>query len=107
MDTLEQMPDVQDAIATPLDHFDFVIEPLDKAPCLPIDKVIGDFFQPFLSGGYERIKACYFTDSDFVYPRFHFAFGLTFHQRGIKNGGEFLTEIIRCFQLRRMVKESY
>jgi|SRR6266487_4535410 len=107
MDTLAQMPDVQDALAAPLHHVDFVIEPLDKTTCLLTEKVIGDFFQPWLSGSYERINACSCTDSDCVSPRFDGVFGVTFPQRGRKNGGEFLTGIRRDVQLRRMGKESY
>ena len=48
MDTLEQMFDVQEAIATPLDDFDLVIEPFHKSTCLSVKKVIGYFIHPFL-----------------------------------------------------------
>jgi len=48
MDTLEQMLDVQDTIATPFDDFDLVIEPFDKSTCLSVKKVIGYFVPPFL-----------------------------------------------------------
>ncbi len=48
MDTLEQMLDVQDAIATPLDNFDLVIEPFHKSTCLSVNKVICYFIHPFL-----------------------------------------------------------
>jgi len=49
MDTLEQMFDVQDTIATPLDDFDLVIEPCYKSTCLPVKKVVCYFIHPFLS----------------------------------------------------------
>jgi len=43
MDTLEQMLDVQNTIATPFDDFDLVIEPFHKSTCLSVNKVIGYF----------------------------------------------------------------
>jgi hypothetical protein len=49
MDTLEQMRDVQDTMATPLDDFDLVIEPFYKSTCLPINSVIKFFVLDGLS----------------------------------------------------------
>jgi len=48
METLEQMRDVQDTIATPFDDFDLVIEPFYKSTWLSVKKVIGYFVHPLL-----------------------------------------------------------
>jgi len=40
MDTLEQMLDVHDTIATPLDDFDLVIEPFYKSTGLPVKTLV-------------------------------------------------------------------
>ncbi len=42
LDSLEEMGDVQDARAAPLDHFEFIIEAFYKPTRVPVNKVIRD-----------------------------------------------------------------
>jgi hypothetical protein len=85
MDTLEQMLDVQDAIATPFDDFDLVIEPFYKATCLSVKKVIGYFVHPFLSCRYKSVEAAQCTVSHTYYPVYELRLRSTFSYTLIKN----------------------
>jgi hypothetical protein len=48
------MSRVQNAVTPPLDHFDFVVEPLNKSTGQSREEIIGDFIKPLLQG-LERI----------------------------------------------------
>ncbi len=76
MNTLEQMFDVQDPIATPFYDLDLVIQSFDKSTCLPVKKVIGYFIEPVFSCFYKCIKARYCTGSHLFYPTFECIFRL-------------------------------
>ena len=106
MDTLEQMRDVQDTIATPFDDFDLVIEPFYKSTCLPIKKVIGSFIYPFLSRCQERIEAMYRTAFHTLHPSFERILRSPFCHMLLKNLRECIAQLIANFQLRRMHKET-
>jgi len=45
-DSLEQVPEVENAITASFKNFDFVIEPFDEATILSKDEVIGNLFPP-------------------------------------------------------------
>jgi len=55
--SLEQMGDVQDAIAAPLDHFELVIEAFHKAARVSVQKVVGDLVKPGFQRGQKAHKA--------------------------------------------------
>jgi len=57
MDSLKQMRDVQNAIATTLDDFELVIEAFHKSTCVPVNKVVRYVVEPFFSCGQKAIKA--------------------------------------------------
>ncbi len=45
---LKKVANVEDAIAATLDHFDPVIQPLDKATGIAIHKIVQDFLYPLI-----------------------------------------------------------
>src|SRR4030095_17082997 len=47
-EALEEMREVKDSVAAPLEHLDLIVEPFHKAAVVPGQKVIGDFFLPLL-----------------------------------------------------------
>jgi hypothetical protein len=51
------MRDVQNPIATTLDHFELVIEAFHKPTCVPVNKVVRYVVEPVLSRGQKAIKA--------------------------------------------------
>lgn len=76
MNTLEQMVDIQDPIATPFDDLDLVIESFDKSTCLSVQKVIGYFIKPLCSCFDKGIEATYCTSLYLFYPSFEWIFCL-------------------------------
>ena len=46
IDTLEQMLEVENAIAASLEDFDPVVEAFHKAAVLSLDEIVGDFLPP-------------------------------------------------------------
>jgi hypothetical protein len=57
VDSLKQMRDVQNAIATTLDDFELVIEAFHKPTCVPVNKVVCYVVEVFFSCGQKAIKA--------------------------------------------------
>ncbi len=48
--TLEEMAQVEDAIAAALEHLDLVGQSFDKATVVTLQEVIGDLLQPVVQG---------------------------------------------------------
>ena len=46
IDTLEQMLEVENAIAASLENLDLVVEAFHEATVLALNEVVGDFFPP-------------------------------------------------------------
>ena len=57
LDSLKQMCDVQNPIATTLDYFELVIEAFHKPTCVPVNKVVRYVVEPVFSCGQKAIKA--------------------------------------------------
>ena len=55
-DTLKQMVNIEDAIATTFDDLDFVVETLDKTTIEPFDKIVGNVIKVVIKAGQEGIK---------------------------------------------------
>jgi len=55
------MLDIENAIATTFEHFDFVVETFNKAACVTVDEVVGDFIEPVLQRLDEVIETRQFT----------------------------------------------
>jgi hypothetical protein len=53
---LKDLTDIKDAIATPFEHLDPVIEPLNEATAKPFKKVVRDLVEPSLYGSQEVVK---------------------------------------------------
>ena len=99
------MLDVQDAIATPFDDFDLVIEPFYKATCLSVKKVIGYVVHPFLSCCYKSVEATQGTVSHTYYPVCELRLRSTFSYTLINNSRSCMTQLIGNFHKRRMNKK--
>ena len=48
LNSLKQMRDVQNPVATTFDHFELVIEPFDKPARVSVKKVVRDIVKPVL-----------------------------------------------------------
>ena len=44
------MVQVEQSIATPLEHLEFVVQAFDKAAIVPVDEVVEDFMPPAAQG---------------------------------------------------------
>jgi hypothetical protein len=62
------MRDVQNPIATTLNHLELVIEAFYKPTRVPVNKVIRDVVKPMFSCGQKALKATYLTRSDLLHP---------------------------------------
>ncbi len=56
--TLDDTADVADAITAALEHLEPVVEPLNKAPGLVVDEVVGDEVLPGVQQLQELVAAC-------------------------------------------------
>ena len=54
---LEEIRNTKDAIATPFERFDFVVQAFDKPTAESVDKVVGDFILPVVERFQELVKA--------------------------------------------------
>ena len=57
LDSLKQLCDVQNPIATTLDYFELVIETFHKSTGVPVNTVVRYVVEPMLSCGHKAIKA--------------------------------------------------
>jgi hypothetical protein len=73
-------------VASPLDDFDFIIQPLHESAGVSVNKVIGDF----LHMGFQRFQEMVKTGESAIahppHPALHFSQALAFGKGGIKNG---------------------
>ena len=67
-DALEEMVEVVDAKAAPLEDFELVVEAFHKAATLPLAKVVGDQIQPGVQELQEAIQAAQLTRLDLPTP---------------------------------------
>ena len=56
IETLEEGCDLENAIATPLDRFDLVVQAFYETTTETMHKVVDDFIQPIVECGQERIE---------------------------------------------------
>ena len=68
----------RDAIASPLEHFDFIVESLHESAGLSLDKIVGDFFHVPFERFQEAIKACELAIDYTAHPPSDFSFALAF-----------------------------
>jgi len=76
INALEQVSQVENAIAAAFEDFDFVVETFDKAAVLSLDEVIGDFLPPSRKQFQEIIKTMQTTLLNLLDPAQDFGLGL-------------------------------
>ena len=62
------MLEVENAITTPLEDFDLIVEAFDKAAILALDEVIGNFLPPNLEQFQKIIETMQATFLDLLDP---------------------------------------
>ena len=102
---LKQVARVEDAIAATLDHFDPVIQPLDKAAGLAIDKIVQDFFHPLIQRLQEAIKAVQATAFDQSDPAANSVAGATLGRRAVEQIRQNPRRVVGHLQQRRMFEQ--
>jgi hypothetical protein len=55
IEPLKERSQVEDPIATTLEHLDLVVQPFDKATVVALQEVIGDLLQVVVQGGKEAL----------------------------------------------------
>ena len=68
IDTLEQMLEVENAITTPFENLDLVVEPFDEATVLALDEVVGNFLPPSIQQFQKIIIAIQAAFSNLLDP---------------------------------------
>ncbi len=86
------MLQIVDAITTPFEDFELVVEPFHESAAGAIDKVIGDLFPPMLQGLQEGIEALQPALSSLLHPGPDFSFRHRLRRGMLKNGGQLLTQ---------------
>jgi len=90
VDTLEEMLQVEDAIAASLQHFEFVVEPFDEPTVCPTDEVVGDLLPPICQGFQEIVKALQAASLDPFDPGLDFDLGNLFGNLLLKDSRQLL-----------------
>jgi hypothetical protein len=70
MDALKQMGRVQNAITPPFDHFNLVVEALNKAARQSRYEIVRDFIEPGRQGFQKTIEASQLTLGNTFHPIF-------------------------------------
>jgi hypothetical protein len=81
------MVKVAQAIAAPFNHFDLIVQPLDKAAGVAVMKIVRDFLQPLLQCAEEGVKARESAFLNSLDPTLDLALGPTFDDVEFKNSG--------------------
>ena len=84
---LKKVTYVENAIAATFDHFDFVVQPLDKTTTLAIDKIVQDLFHPLVQGLQEAIETVQATAFDQPDPTSNLVPGATLGYRAVEKVG--------------------
>ena len=93
------MLEVEQSIATPFQHLEFVIQAFNKAAIISVDEIVEDFLPPAAQSIEELVEAAQSTAGDAFDPGSDFGFGSGWGKALIKNGGQLLLQIMGLFQL--------
>ena len=85
-DALKEMIQVEDSVAAPFEHFEFIVESFDKTAAVEIDKVVGYLVPVAMQGLQESIEAGQAAGANLFLPSAQLAFGLVFSRGLVKNG---------------------
>ncbi len=66
--TLEKSCDLENAIATPFDRFDLIVQAFHETTVETVHKIVDDFIQPVVKCGQERIETGQYTAADLMRP---------------------------------------
>ena len=76
IDALEQVLEIEDAIAAAFEDFDLVVETFDKAAVFALNEVVGDLLPPGSQQFQEIVKTLQATFLDALDPASDFSLGL-------------------------------
>ena len=82
---------IKDAVATPFQDFDLVVEPFNKSAAGSVDKIIGDLLPPMRQGLQEIVEAFQPTVLDPPDPGSDFTLGDRLRDRQVKDGRQLLS----------------
>ena len=69
------MLQIEQSIATPLEHLEFIVQAFDKAAIVSVDEIVDDFLPPATQGVDEIVEAAQLTSCDAFDPGPDFGFG--------------------------------
>src|SRR5712691_5709559 len=67
-ESLVQSRKIKDAVATPFQHFDFIVNSFNKPTAFTCNEVVGDLFHPIRQGPAEFLKTLYSAFSHSFLP---------------------------------------
>ena len=105
MKPLKEMSGAEDSITAALEDFDLVVQSLDEATALAVEKVIRDLVESLVQGREEAVKAGEPTVFDETRPALEVVMGFSFGQRSIEDEGEDLAQHMGRFEARGMGKQ--
>ena len=103
---LEESRDPKDAITTPLNRFDLVVQTFHETTTEPVNKVVDYFVQPVIECRQELVEAGQRTAADFICPLEQSFLGFLFGQSYLEYGRELLTECVGQFQFGRILEQT-
>ena len=105
-DALEQMHQVEQSIAAPLEHLEFVVQAFDEAAIVSVDEIVEDFLPPAAQGVEEMIEAAQSAPGDAFDPGSNFGFGSSWGEGLVENSGQLLLQVICLLQFGRVAKKQ-
>lgn len=100
------MLQVEQAIATPFEQLEFVVQAFDKAAVVTADEIVDDFLPPSAQGVEELIEAVQPTLGDAFAPGSDFGFGRSLGEVSVKNVSQLLLQIVGLLQFGRVPEEQ-
>jgi len=88
------MVQIEQAITTPLEDFNFVVKTLYKTTVVSLQEVVGDFVQVGVQSGQEGVKTGQQTGLDLFAPSLDRLGGFSFSQILLENGGQGFAQVI-------------
>ena len=98
---MEKMLQVEQSIAAPLEHLEFVVQPFNKDAIVPVDEIVEDFLPPATQGVDELIEAVHLTSRDPFDPGSDFGFGDGWGDVLVKNRGQVMLQVVGLLQIGR------
>src|SRR6266508_4935921 len=106
IDTLEQVLEVENAIAASFENLDLVIEAFHETTVLALNEVVSDFFPPGCQQIEKIVKAVQTTFSNSLAPTLDFGLSLFLGEVHIKDGSELFSQDISLLGRNRILEEA-